>query len=221
MELPPEIRNQIYRELLIGEGRTIVVSADKAPSMWSQSCKTEGVSAFGLDITPALLRLNKRICAEAPPVLYQLHTFDFGVDVFNIKPFFSQISPTARQNVHGIHMELLRHGTDPPLRIVPGRRAISDTGDAWSDACKYIASDLRVKEISFNINFAIHRDFQRFRWVDGLAEICTRAISHYNSPNEHSLNADLRPQPQSPGDWGTDEYRWEVLLNYLRSKMLR
>lgn len=185
----------------------------------------QGGSAFGKDITTALLRTNKRIYDEALPVLYQIHTFDFGIEVLNIEPFFSKTSFAARQNVHGIHMELLRYGTDTPLREALVRPAIIDNGSAWNNACTYIASDLRVREISFNINFAIPQDFQRFRWVMNLAQVRVKAISHHNSPNEHSLSTnkrlDLPPQQESPHNWGTDEYRWEVLLEYLRSKMLR
>lgn len=223
MELPAEIREQIYRALLIGGGRTIVVSGDNGLSVWSRSCKIEGASAFGKDITAALLRTNRCIYDEALPVLYQSHAFDFGIDVHNIAPFFNQTSFAARQNVQCVHMELLRYGIDRPLRSVCGQ-GINDNGPAWSSACAYIASHLRVKELSLNINFAIHQDFQRFRWVRDLTQIRgVRTLYHHNSPNTHGLKSTeasvLLTNQMSRHDWGTDEYRWEALLEYLRSKM--
>ena len=158
MNLPFELRGQVYRELLAGGGQTIVVSADSVLSIWSRSCIIEGPSVHGKDITIALLRTNRSIYKEALPVLYQSHTFDFGIDVHNIAPFFDQTSFAARQNVHCIHMRLLCYGVDRPLRSVPGRN-INDNCRDWSDASMSIAGNLRVKELSFNINFTIHRDF--------------------------------------------------------------
>lgn len=223
MKLPAELRAQIYREILIGGGRAIVVFAGSEFSMWSRSCRMERSNGYGKDITTALLRTSRRIYDEALPVLYQSHTFDFGIDVHNIAPFFDHTSLAARQNVHCIHMELLRYGTDRPLRSVPGR----DTNDSclkWSYACAYIASYLRVKEISFNINFTIHQDFQRFHWVKDLAQMRgVRAVFHHNSPNEHGLKSTeasiLLANQISRHNWGTDEYRWETLLEYLKSKI--
>lgn len=121
-------------------------------------------------------------------------------------------------------MELLRYGVDRPLRSVPGRN-INDNCRDWSDACIYIAGNLRVKELSCNINFTIHRDFQRFGWVKDLAQIRgVRAIFHHNSPNKHGVKSReasvVLANQMSQHDWGTDEYRWEALLEYLSSEVL-
>ena len=225
MKLPPEIREQVYRKLFIGGGRTIVVSKDSELPLWSRSCQIEGPGAFGKDITTALLRTNRRIYDEALPVLYQSHAFDFSIDVHNIAPFFSQTSFAARQNIDCIHMELLRYGIAHPLRSVPRLGTTKDTCLAWSSACAYISSHLSVRELSLNIDFAIPQDFQRFRWVVDLAQIRgLRRIFHHNSPNKHALKAEETPyvprNQMSRNDWGTDEYRWAALLGYLRSKML-
>ena len=223
MKLPAELREQIYRELLIGEGRTIVVYAGSDSSMWSRSCRMEESNGYGKDITTALLRTNRRIYDEALPVLYQSHTFDFGIDVQNIAPFFDHVSSAARQNIHGIHMELLRYGTDRPLRSVP-ERDVNDNCVEWSRACAYIVGHVGVKEVSLNIDFTIHQDFQRFRWVQDLAQMRrVKGVFHRNSPNKHGLKSSegsiVLANQMSRQDWGTDEYRWEVLLEYLRSKM--
>lgn len=229
MKLPAELREQVYRELLIGAGQRIVVFdgsvfGNGALLMWSRSCMIEGPNVYGKDITTTLLRTNRRIYDEALPVLYQSHAFDFGIDVHNIAPFFDQISFAARQNVHCIHMELLRYGIDRPLRSVPGRD-INDNCLAWSGACAYIADHLRVKELSFNINFTIHQDFQRFRWVKDLAQMRgLQAVFHRNSPNKHGLKSTeasvLLANQMSRHNWGTDQYRWDALLEYLSSEML-
>lgn len=223
MKLPAELREQVYREGLIGGGRTIVVSADKVLSTWSRSCKIQGPSPHGKDITTALLRTNRRIYEEALPVLYHSHAFDFGIDVHNIALFFDQTSSAARQSVHCIHMELLRYGIDRPLRSVPGRDVTDNCVD-WSRACAYIARHLRVKEVSFNINFSIHQDFQRFLWVKGLAQIRgVRAVFHHDSPNKNGLKSNkasvLLANQMTRHNWGTDAYRWKTLLEYLSSEM--
>ena len=224
MRLPTELREQVYRELLIGGGRTVVVCTESVLSVWSRSCNIEGPSAYGKDITTALLRSNRQIYDEALPILYQSHAFDFGIDVHNIAPFFSRTSSAARQNVGCIHMELLRYGIDRPLRSVPGRDDNDNCLD-WSRACAYIAGNLRISELSFNINFTIHQDFQRFRWVKDLAQIrSVRKGFHHDSPNKHGLKSSeasvVLANQMSRQDWGTDEYRWEALLAYLSPKML-
>lgn len=63
-EIPAELRELVYRELLNGGGRMIVV-------MWPQSCEIEGLRVHGKDITSALLRANRRIYTEALPILDQ------------------------------------------------------------------------------------------------------------------------------------------------------
>ena len=70
MKLPVELRGQVYRELLAGGGRTMVVSADSVLSIWSRSCSVEGPSVHGKDITTVLLHTNRSIYNEALPVLY-------------------------------------------------------------------------------------------------------------------------------------------------------
>ena len=127
---------------------------------------------------------------------------------------------------HWLHTHgALRYGIAHPLRSVPRLGVTKDNGLAWSSACAYIASHLLVKELSLNIDFAIPQDFQRFRWVVDLTQICgLRRIFHHNSPNKHALKAEETPyvprNQMSRNDWGTDEYRWEALLGYLRPKML-
>lgn len=113
-------------------------------------------------------------------------------------------------------MELVRCGIDGPLRTTPPREN-SDSCQDRIDACAYIASHLRVKELSFNSNFTIHQDFQRFRWVQDLAEMRgLRAVFHHNSPHEHRLKSSkasiLLANQMSRHNWGTNEYRWEALL---------
>ena len=106
-----ELREQVYRELLTG-GTGGGWLRDKV--------------SLGRMSQPALLGTNRRIYDEALPLTYQSHTFDFGIDVHNIAPFFNRTSYAARQNAHRIHMELLRYGTDRPLRSVPGRVLIDN-----------------------------------------------------------------------------------------------
>ena len=89
----------------------------------------------------------------------------------------------------------------------------------------YITGNLRVNELSCNINFTIHVDFQGFRWVKTLAQIRgERAIFHHNSPNKHGLKSTealvVLANQMSRDDWGTDDYRWEALFEYLSSEVL-
>ena len=228
MKLPAELRIQVYRELLIGREQTIVVSAVSSIRSRSRKLDQQWPDIYRKDITIGLLRTSRHIYNEALAVLYQSHVFDFGIDVHNMAPFFDQISSAGRQHVHRIHMELLRYGTiDGAVRSVPGiyRNYRKDNCQDWSSACAYIASHLQVKELSFNINCIIHHEFQRISWVRDLAQIHgLQAVYHEDSPHENCLKSSeasvMLANQMSSKNWGTDEYRWEVLLQYLRSKML-
>lgn len=125
MMLPAELRTQVYRELLVGGWRTIVLSAGNEISTGSQRCKIEGPSAHGKDMTTAVLVTNLAIYGEALPILYQVHTFDFGIDAQNIVPFFNQTSSAARLNIQCIRIEVIRYGSTP--HCVPCQTETSTT----------------------------------------------------------------------------------------------
>lgn len=113
-----------------------------------------------------LLATNELVTSEAIPVLYQMHIFAFTTYVGCVVPFLSSLPEGARQNLRGISMELHdKRETDyccGGLNSSWGRGG--DNKAAWGRACKYIAENLNMKELSLTINVKVHEDFKSLQW---------------------------------------------------------
>lgn len=46
-----------------------------------------------------------------------------------------------------------------------------DNKAAWGRACKHIAENVNMKELSLTINVKVHEDFKSLQWVKGLIKI--------------------------------------------------
>lgn len=96
LDLPREVRNQIYYEALV-VSRPITVSSiivglpgpieyntETKQKTISHKCIIEGRDEILNDITHGLLRCQKQVSSEAAVTFYQLNTFDFdGNEVWN------------------------------------------------------------------------------------------------------------------------------------------
>ena len=178
--LPAELRLLVYREALRGPvrrgfayGEKIVVSCNKQNNNHFAFRLGDQQKGESKDINVGLLATNKLVTSEAIPVLYQMHTFEFTTYVGGVVPFLSSLPEGARQNLRGISMELHdKRETDyccGGLNNSWGRGA--DNKAAWGRACKYIAENVNMKELSFTINVKVHEDFKSLQWVKGLIKI--------------------------------------------------
>ena len=132
---------------------------------------------------------DKATYAEAIPVLYHSHRFDFGPQVAGIPPFLESLSEKARSNVSAIHMELVLpttsrqppDGTPRGPMIMPGHnrdcieghRAPKDNSQDWAKACEYISLGLRLRYLSFNWSESDTpcTDFANALWAKHLVQI--------------------------------------------------
>ena len=151
--------------------------------MWPQSCEIEG-PCEGYHIRPTTCEPTDTHRSSSNTTL--VTRVRIGIDVHIIAPFLKRTSLVARQ-FHGIHMEFLRYGIERPLRSVP-RRKNNHKRQNWSNSCAYMASHLGIKELSFNINFTIPQDFQRFGWVPDVTQTRgLKVVFHRDRPNKHGL----------------------------------
>ena len=270
LRLPREIRQQIYIEALIGTSHKIVVKSfdnqayiddfgnnglktfygNRASPHWEtpvSTFETATSSIYGKDITTGLLRVSKSIYSEAVPILYQSHTFDFGVDVFGIVPFLRKMTPLAQANVCSIHMEHCTLGTDQTFTsALEGPWHVRENTQDWPGACGYIADNLRLKELSINVNTeglkSITSPFDppfnpsNLDWVRDLVQIRgLHKMSYHVSRHGHGLQslqymrsvddppADFKPSQDDvvDGDVKGAKPGLGEVFKYLRAEMLR
>lgn len=179
--LPPELRLQVYREALRGAARggttcadTIVVCRSRNGLRFQYDGQSRGDSK---DIDVSLLAVSSHLNNETVPILYQLRTFEFETNVGKIVPFLSSLSEAGRKNLRGISMEL--HSKQEPLYCCgsAGGHCFQDRGKgpdnkaAWGKACTYIATNLKLKELSVAINVKVPAEFSSLKWVKDLVKI--------------------------------------------------
>ena len=144
------------------------------------------------DINVGLLATNKLVNNEATRVLYQLHTFEFTTYVGGVVPFLRSLPEEARQNLRGISMEL--HDKRESDYCCGGLNNSWGTGGdnkaAWGRACKYIAENVKMKELSLTINVKAHEEFKTLQWVKALIKI-KNLKSLTLQANQHSPKGQL------------------------------
>ena len=173
--LPPELRLQVYREALRGPirngvacGERIQVSYNRNKSFqYKFATQHKGESK---DINVSLLATNRLVNHEATSVLYQMHTFDFEMNVRSVVPFMLNLSDETRQNLRGIWMEL--HNSHEPDHCCGGIwGGGSDNQAAWMKTCSFIAENVKMRELNLTINVKISANFKSLKWVQALTQI--------------------------------------------------
>ena len=243
--LPPELRLQVYREVLRGtaahgvtwRGKTITTGAE----LITVSCnrKKNFLFRFGFDekgeskeIDVSLLVANKSVNREALPILYQLRTFDFATNVKVVMPFMSSLSAEARHHLRGISIEL--HTKNEPDYCCGGKnhgygKGLDNQG-AWVKACTYIGQSVKVKELTVTANVKIPADFKSLKWVKALVNIKSlkrltlQVDQHYGN---HGATADAPMHPRASYKHGSvsstndcNSKHLVPLFDYLLEEML-
>lgn len=101
-----------------------------------------------MEIDAAILRTCQQIHDEAEPMLYRLHDFDFGTNTSSIVSSLHTISDRARQNIRCVGMAFVAWSH------VEGSlsRLMMQNYQNWSFACSYIAENLRLHELVFDLD---------------------------------------------------------------------
>ena len=127
----------------------------------------------GMGIDTAILRTSRAVHEEAEALLYQLHEFDFYIDIFAVVPFLRSISHNARQNISCITMYLQYLGGERIGRPGPlgGHVLCKENLTDWAPVCSYIAQNVCLREFAFNMQHEAPEDFQQCSWVLAMAQI--------------------------------------------------
>ena len=124
-----------------------------------------GWKGQGMGITTNLLQTSRAIHEEAEALLYQLHEFDFYLDVFCVVPFLRSISHNARQNISCLTMYVHDDSAD-----WDGALGLSYPS-RFSFTCAYIAQNVRLREFAFYTVWKPSEDFRRIAWIQDLTQI--------------------------------------------------
>ena len=200
---------------------------------------------YGKDITTGLLLVSKSVYSETVPILYQSHSFDFGIDVFGIVPFLRKMTPLARASVRSIHMEKYNLGKYRPWNdqlyrpMIQHQWHLRENTHDWKEACAYIATNLQLKELSINVNMKGGKptdpplDSSGIDWVKDLVQIRgLQKLSYHISPHLHGLQFGkvhseswagwkLGPDDIVDGDVEGAKPGLGRLFRYLRGEMLK
>lgn len=139
-----------------------------------------------LEIDVAILRACRQIHDEAEPTLYRLHDFAFGDETPYIVEFLEELSPRARENIRCISMTFAaksKYGGRPD-------RVEMRNFQHWRCACAYIASELQLHELIFDLDVPSQRShFDRIECIRALRQITnlkkltqTRMIRNHTPP---------------------------------------
>ena len=229
--LPPELRLQVYHEVLSGPvcdgvavGAKIVVSCNKHNNfLFRFEGQQKGEAK---EIYASLLATNRLVYNEAVPMLYRLHTFNFMTNVRNVEPFLRSLPEEARQNLHGIAMEL--HYLWEHVHCCSGankyHRSGPDNQAAWGRACAYVAENVNVKELTLTINVKVQAAFKSLRWVKALVKIKSLRHLTLQANQRHSKGPLLTKASYKDGSLLTTEHCFSEhlvpLFEYLREEML-
>lgn len=229
--LPPELRLQICQEALSGavydgiiRSRSITVTQTRNKPQLRFDNPIKGESR-GINV--GLLAANKLVSNEAVAVLYQQRIFNFTTNVHSVVPFLSSLSDQARQNLHGVTMEL--HDKSEPdycCGFTVRSIGVRDRGvqAAWSKACVYIADNVTVNTLFLTINVKIPAEFRSLTWVEDLVKIkklkslMLHANQHLNS-GPVLIKASYKEGSVSATDHCDSEHL-VPFFEYLREEML-
>ncbi|MCJ1467091.1 hypothetical protein MMC07_005713 [Pseudocyphellaria aurata] len=149
LQLPFEIRQQVYSYMLAGTERQLEVvgflgSMFKVITLSSRNLD-EDFRKGGMEIDAAIICTCQQIHDEAEPILYRSHVFAFGSCTSTICRFLWNLSNQARQNIRCISMTFGIYG---------GRldRLDRQNFSHWRLACGYIAEHLQLHELIFDLD---------------------------------------------------------------------
>ena len=239
--LPPELRLQVYREVLRGtaargvtwEGGTfstgaelILVSCNRKKDFSFRIGTEEKGESKQIDVS--LLVANRLVNREALPILYQSRTFEFATNLKAVIPFLSSLPAEARHHLRGISMELHAHG-EPDYCCGGENRCYgkgSDNKGAWGKACVYIGQSVKVKELTVTVNVKIPAEFKSLKWVKalvnikGLKRLTLQANQHHGFLGEalHTRANNKHGWVSSTGDCNSKHL--VPLFDYLLEEML-
>ena len=225
----------VYREALIGHPRYVgqpVQFVGVTPARYKKKgypfrVEVSDRKGEANDINVGILTANRLVNNEATTVLYQLRTFDFRTNVGAIATFLRRLSDHARQNIHGIAMEL--HDEKEPdyccglrVRRIWGKG--SGNQAAWSKACTYIFENVKVKGLNLTINVKVPAEFKSLKWVKDLVQIrglkfLTLHVSQHNSGGVDAIRAFYKEGDVVSTDPCFSEHL-VPLFEYLRREML-
>lgn len=236
MRLPVEIRQQVYSHMLAGTGRQVKIfgaadnheyvpwkmtkihSAKHISKSWSIAF--ENHSQGELEIDAGILRTCHRIHDEAEPTLYRLHDFGFGTNTPSIVSFLQTISDRARQNIHCIGLAFVAWTRmDGVLR-----RLMMQDFENWSFACGYVAENLQLDELVFDLDIPTQvSNFEQWRCIQGLLRITgLKRLTQQPLFEENSLRyralIDGAVVPVRKPEWLD---RMNTLLPFLVERMVR
>lgn len=192
----------------------------------------------GKGINTAILRSSRALHEEAEPFLYQLHEFDFSVDVFGVVSFLRSVSHNARQNISCLTMYLNMY-LNEDIADSPHSSELKATSRFnllhWGLTCSYVAQNVRLRELAFELSEEASDNFRHLSWVQDMAQIKgLRKLTFYeytvgschwwceNSGPEHKNRQACEKLGREDKDRTTTgiSVRNRALLAYLESEML-
>lgn len=162
LQLPAEIRRNIYQLLLAPEPGGLIPIRTESPELYkarntsisrrktcyriipdrvrSGSSETSYTGYRPSGIHTGIVKVCRQIHQEACHTLYSENTFDFDIDIESIVPFFRDLNPAALASVQSI-------------RLV--KRALPYCKDfdhcEWRNACTFIATHTRLRRLTLAI----------------------------------------------------------------------
>lgn len=121
-----------------------------------------------LEIDAAILRTCHQIHDEAEPKLYRLHDFGFGTNTPSILSFLQTVSHQARRNIRCIGMGFVAWSH------IEGSldRLMMQDYQNWSIACSYIAENLTLHELVFDLDIPVQSSgFEQWDGIEDLLKI--------------------------------------------------
>lgn len=111
------------------------------------------------NIHPSILGVSRQIHAEAAPILYSQHTFDFGSDIESMVPFFRDRTPTSLASIKSIAMT-----KSSPAYLKDFDRC------EWRSMCQFVSENMQLHEL--HLHFVCGRPIETL--LDNLI------IEHYS-----------------------------------------
>lgn len=184
LQLPFEIRQQVYSHMLAGTGRQVKIFGSAGNHEYVPWKKTHVNTAKHLlpisspdfdyynqgelEIDAAILRTCQQVHDEAEPTLYRLHDFGFGTNTPSVMSFLQTISDRARQNIRCIGMAFVAWSN---VGESLGQLMMQDYRN-WSLACSCIAENLQLHELVLDLDIpAKVSGFEQWECIQDLLKI--------------------------------------------------
>ena len=187
-KFPPEIRNRIYDYVLTGQDSHLpmLLRFGQHGLQYGLSPRSKSKPCF------SVLFLNKAINREAASYLYSVNTFDFNLswlrnggfyferDIRSISDFFSGLTSTV---------ELVRK-----VHVVCDARTL--VTPAWETVCRYLDTQLHLKELSLKID--LHGTYKPRRGTKPVSfllinHLLAKTLSYFSSLQKPVFDCTLTP----------------------------